>query len=389
MDRREYLGVTGSSIIALLGGCSSSEGGGQSTDTATGTATRTPTGTATRTTTQQEENTTTSETTENSEEQYSEREVNLAEQIGVTKDLAQWAFSVLSGDGSSSIDPSPVRNADVGAKAEAAASQIDAESMDGEIYDGPWNRVNPELAYNIAEEMNTFWHNDITGYDTVFSFPRHIQYQGPDSHAIFTVIDDKLTVTNPVEKILNDGRSLNAREWAEIMDADRDTLKDDYTKHERRTSNIFRYNRTSSGDIAGHIAYEFADPVIDRIEGAPRQIIATNNIIAENTNLFDPREENSRDHPGLAVDKGAIRTLDHKLTPDTSGDFATIRDPFAYQRMVDQVHQELLTEYDVDIYEEGLPDDLAIVVSSEGPHDVHEEFDSRVEDVHRAPYNEI
>lgn len=53
MDRRQYLGLTGASIVALLGGCSSS--GSQSTATATDTptATATPTETATDTPTEE------------------------------------------------------------------------------------------------------------------------------------------------------------------------------------------------------------------------------------------------------------------------------------------------------------------------------------------------
>ena len=49
MDRREYLGLTGTSIVALLGGCSSS--GSQSTATATETRTDTAAATLTRTAT--------------------------------------------------------------------------------------------------------------------------------------------------------------------------------------------------------------------------------------------------------------------------------------------------------------------------------------------------
>jgi PBP1b-binding outer membrane lipoprotein LpoB len=59
MDRRQYLGLTGTSIVALLGGCSSSDGqensGGDTTETRTATITPTATATASETPTESPE----------------------------------------------------------------------------------------------------------------------------------------------------------------------------------------------------------------------------------------------------------------------------------------------------------------------------------------------
>jgi hypothetical protein len=394
MDRRQYLGFTGASVVALLGGCSSSDGGGQSgsTATATGTPAATDSATATASETPTESPEPTEEPTETPDgsgaDITSEHE-QYAEEIGKSPHAAWWIFENYLRS-STDIDDSKVDDAPAGEKGEAAVTQVNPENFAGGTLRRsgvPWIAPDFDRTRNIAEYVSTYLTEQLD--ETAIALPSSFLHDGMPSNTIYISVDGNFTAAHALNDELKDQTVLNSKEGAAYQSATRKEINN-MPDEEVRLGTGLNTEFGPNGGIKSDQAITDSKGVLRGIERGNYEPIQFNDEFSEASLLFNSSESSHRNTPALAMKEGGINVTGYKMQPYEENGKWKVRDLFGFFDIVDQVNEEL-AQFDQfedwNMYEEErLPARLGVVV---GSNQDNTEYDVSVEWVEDIDYESV
>lgn len=304
MDRRQYLGLTGTSIVALLGGCSSSGGQNTSAATATDTATITPTGTVTPTASPTREPTATATSTPTSEPM-------------LRMHPGEYLDKFSSGD-------SPVTLGDAENGEDILLQMANHDWVSVSTFPG---------AYELARATTSSIH--AAGEDH-YAFARTYGHMGLDEPGVFLHTDEGITAFFGIGGEFHEEAIATPQDIATFLEGTKEERKEKLTPEERKIGAAY----TSSPE-AGHFVIEDYESVREQFEDASadeKRILQT--LYAENLQVFYSEEDEEfvfdESNPPVFMSWEAVELLDRKMTPevvdDGSGEYgrAVMENPMAY-----------------------------------------------------------
>jgi len=385
MDRRHFLGLTGTSITALLGGCTTTgEGGGSDGDTGNGstetytdtpfqneTGTPTPVGTETPTITSTPTPTATpSATPEGRSDTVKQR---MADDLDLSLKGVQYLFNeeIPADTYGLSLDQVEfILAGKEGQQLERAASLLDGGDYPGSMGQD-FGQPPREYTDKAAQDLRRIFQRDIPqiaakedndlteedGYNTVFPQSRTFAHRGIPSQSIVGVNQSKLSMTHPVDAIFNENRTGNTFEIFDYSNGDTGDLEveESYIGQTWITTERGR----GPGVSTTYDLCLWESVSIHHENASPAGIRGLNEFFGHN---FQPVNQGERDNLLFQVTENGNKVLAHYGKPEMEDGTAAVIHQLPYMKLADAIDEQ--TEYDP-YAEGGIPDDVGFKVGSE------------------------
>jgi hypothetical protein len=392
MDRRQYLGLTGAGIAALLGGCSSSDGGGSSDEGSTPTytdtpfrnetGTPTPVGTPTPKITGTPTTTPTATATPTSTPEPGKVLQQKAADLGLSIRAVRWLDQEQTPDEEYGLNDSQIDhilNAEPGMQLERAVEILEPEEYSGSV-GGTFNTPSKTLTDQVAKDLRKIFQNDLDRYNTVYPQSRVFIYRGLGSHGVYGVNESNLSAAHPKDKIFDEGHVSNSEELAAIINNLEDPSQ--FSRTERRMASSFTPKVDYQGvDLVPTYVLEDSESVItDHEDAGPAGFKGLHEAYGQN---IPPIDQGQREDLIIQMSESGLKILDYKFMPTSSEQKTTVKDPLPYLSLADAIYEQ--TEFDP-YSEEGIPSDLGFKIGSKSGN---KNFSVEPEDVEDIDFGQM